>query len=237
LKFQLDPPPSHIDLRQSPNAQKKKEKTVGITEPPSGHKRQKSGSMKAAKGENHVEGDPTELRRVGKILEESVQSTGAGVELISESERIEQLATLKSNICTILFIVSCVIILLVIALSINTQLDILATNAAGLLFLIAFSMVLVVQYFAMMFHRLSTLLTIVAFIPLHHVNCAIVDRGPDARKPVWPEVGKKKNVGMQGFKRDLGIPERKVSMLKINTRYKRTMSDATTPRRVAQVRY
>jgi len=96
------------------------------------------------------------------------------VVLLDEQDRIQQLANLKQNTCYVFLIANAIVLVMVVTLDLHPELQLLSTNAIGLIFLATFSVVLVIQFVAMLFHRLRTLLTNIAFIPMT-VSCECVE--------------------------------------------------------------
>jgi chitin synthase len=91
-------------------------------------------------------------------------------------ERIRQLAALQQMSCFMLFLVTSIWLILVVTFGIHPELNLIKTNAAGLMFLISFGIIQAFQFTASIFHRLETMLNALANIPMT-VECNFVEEG------------------------------------------------------------
>lgn len=98
-------------------------------------------------------------------------------------ERIHQLAELKDMGCFLMFLVTVVWLIMVITVGIHPELYFIKTNSVGLLFLIAFGIIMILQFFAAILHRLETFFNRLANIPMT-VDCTFVEEGTNYTKLV-----------------------------------------------------
>jgi len=91
-------------------------------------------------------------------------------------EQIRSLASLQQMSCFMLTLVTIIWLILVLVVSLHSELDVLGTNSAGLMFLIAFGVIMAFQFVASIFHRIETMLNALANIPMN-MDCRMVDEG------------------------------------------------------------
>eukprot|EP01114_Cavostelium_apophysatum_P016560 TRINITY_DN473_c0_g1_i1.p1 TRINITY_DN473_c0_g1~~TRINITY_DN473_c0_g1_i1.p1 ORF type:complete len:1365 (+),score=470.87 TRINITY_DN473_c0_g1_i1:137-4231(+) len=95
-------------------------------------------------------------------------------------EKIRQLAALQQMCCFMLTLITVVWLILVITVGLHPELKVIGTNSVGLLFLMAFGLIQVLQFAGSIIHRLETMFNALANIPMS-VDCAVVDEGSARR--------------------------------------------------------
>jgi len=91
-------------------------------------------------------------------------------------EKIRQLAGLQQVWCFGTSLITIVWLILVVTVSLHPELNVLGSNSVGLMFLIAFGIIQVLQFCGSIVHRLETMLNALANIPMT-VDCRMVDQG------------------------------------------------------------
>jgi len=91
-------------------------------------------------------------------------------------EQIRQLASLQQMTCFMLLLSTCIWLLLVVTVGLHKELQFLSSNIVGLAFLIAFGLVLVLQFIASIVHRFETAFNAVSNVPMT-VDCTVVEDG------------------------------------------------------------
>jgi len=91
-------------------------------------------------------------------------------------EKIRQLAGLQQIWCFGTTLLTVVWLILVVTVGLHKELKFLNTNSVGLLFLIAFGLIQVLQFCGSIVHRLETMFNALANIPMT-VDCRMVDEG------------------------------------------------------------
>jgi len=140
-------------------------------------------------------------------------------------DRVEDLARLQKNSCLLTFTCTAVWLVLVSTLGLHPQLQIGETNAAGLSFLIAFGIVMIVQFVSMVFHRLQTFLTAIATIPVRF-KCGLTSapQGYESMTPLNTQVEEEEEEAKQTWLNNvLGISNpRTKSMKQVHYSFKTT---------------
>jgi len=129
------------------------------------------------RGINHRYKD--HLSSLSRRLKQKVATPEKGNDKEVAAQKLEQirsLASLQQMSCFMLFLVSVIWLILVVVVSIHPELDFLSTNAVGILFLIAFGVISLLQFFASIAHRFETMFNALANIPMT-ADCSLVDRG------------------------------------------------------------
>lgn len=120
---------------------------------------------------------------MSKVPTRRLQDDGDGVEydfwirlrelrLLPESkafgqyaELADKLADLRNSVVLCLVVVNLIWIILMYLLTLKTQLDVVDTNPLGLGFLIVYGILLAIQFFTMLWHRVTTVLHFIARAP------------------------------------------------------------------------
>jgi len=96
-------------------------------------------------------------------------------------EQIRSLAALQQMCCFMMFLCTFIWLILVVVVGIHPELNVIGTNAVGLMFLIAFGFITLLQFFAAILHRLETMFNALANIPMTF-DFTMVDEGKKFEK-------------------------------------------------------
>jgi len=121
---------------------------------------------------DHLSSLSRRLKRKVQVGEKKDDKEVASIKL----EQIRSLASLQQMSCFMLALVTSIWLIFVLVVSMHSSLDVLGTNSAGLMFLIAFGVIMAFQFVASIFHRIETMLNALANIPMN-MDCRMVDEG------------------------------------------------------------
>jgi len=96
-------------------------------------------------------------------------------------EQIRSLAALQQMCCFMMLLCTFIWLILVVVVGIHPELNVIGTNAVGLMFLIAFGLITVLQFFAAILHRLETMFNALANVPMSF-DFRMVDEGKKFEK-------------------------------------------------------
>jgi len=124
------------------------------------------------------------LSSLSRRLKAKVAAPEKGSEKDVAAQKLEQirsLAELQQMCCFMLFLCTFIWLILIVVVGIHPELNVIGTNAVGILFLIAFGFMTVLQFFAAVLHRLETLFNALANIPMTF-DFRMVDQGKKHEK-------------------------------------------------------
>jgi len=95
-------------------------------------------------------------------------------------EQIRELADLQKMVSFLFLLCTVIWLVLVLVVAIHENLQIAKNNSVGIIFLIAFGVITVLQFLAAIVHRIETLINALANVPMHF-ECDFIDEGQTAR--------------------------------------------------------
>jgi len=119
------------------------------------------------------------LSSLSRRLKSKVAAPEKGTDKEVAAQKLEQirsLAGLQQMCCFMLFLCTSIWLVLVVVVGIHPELNVIGTNAVGLIFLISFGCITVLQFFAAILHRMETTFNALANIPMTF-DCRMVDEG------------------------------------------------------------